>query len=204
MTRNMSKSETIFHHNNLDVDLSCFLTQPSVRAMTFNVQQTPEYHLFSAGEWEYSLSVMLFTDPERKHMYKSNAGIELNQRLWVELKSSGLDDKLTSVVTKDCWATNQPASNASLRYDIIINGCPNPDDATVQVSGNGVGTSNYFSFQAFHFVGGTLDIFLHCLVDLCDKASGDCAPSCDQKSRVTRSVNSYYNEPNLVTITFIH
>ncbi|XP_053733757.1 alpha-tectorin-like [Synchiropus splendidus] len=209
MTRNMSQSETIFRHNNLDVDLSCFLTQPSIQTLTFNVKdwsvaRSPEYYLFSAGEWEYSLSVMLFTDPERKHMYKSNAGIELNQRLWVELKSSGLDDKLTSVVTKDCWATDQPASNASLRYDIIINGCPNPDDPTVQITGNGLGTSNYFSFPAFQFVGGTLDIFLHCLVDLCDKASGDCAPSCDQKSRVTRSVKSYYNEPNLITMTFIH
>ncbi|XP_053733758.1 alpha-tectorin-like [Synchiropus splendidus] len=197
MTRNMTQSETIFRHNNLDVDLSCFLTQPSIQTLTFNVKhrwvfkcvnppprprldwsvpRSSEYHLFSAREWQYSLSMMLFTDPERKHMYKSNAGIELNQRLWVELKSSGLDDKLTSVVTKDCWATDQAASNASLRYDIIINGCPNPDDPTVTTNGNGLGTSNYFSFQGFQFVGGTLDIFLHCLVDLCDKARGDCAP----------------------------
>ncbi|KAK1875215.1 Alpha-tectorin [Dissostichus eleginoides] len=54
----------------------------------------------------------------------------------------GLDANMVAMVTDSCWATNQASPDDSLRYDLIINGCPNPADDTVQMQGNGQGTSS--------------------------------------------------------------
>ena len=42
--------------------------------------------------------------------------------------------------------------------------------------GNGVGTSNYFSFKMFQFSGEDADLYLHCEVKLCPTQSGSCDP----------------------------
>lgn len=59
---------------------------------------------------------------------------------------------------------------------LFLSRCPNKADQTVMVEGNGLGTSNVFSFNAFEFSGETSAIYLHCKVELCPKEGKSCAP----------------------------
>lgn len=54
--------------------------------------------------------------------------------------------------------------------------CPNPADNTVQVMGNGRGSSTTFFFNAFQFTGKNRNVFLHCRVRLCVQRDNDCIP----------------------------
>lgn len=76
----------------------------------------------SSGVWNYSLTMEAYTNPDRKTPLDSDMDIELNQKLWVEMKTTGLDDNAVALVTDSCWATDQPSANGNLRYDLIING----------------------------------------------------------------------------------
>lgn len=151
---------------------------------------------------------MAYTDPDRTEAILPSTNVQLDQKVWMELKADGLDENMV-LVTDSCWATDQPAPTGSLRYDLVIKGCetqrcarwlnlslwllaspchvcffmflsrcPNPADQTVQVEGNGVGTSNYFSFNMFQFSGKTGDVFLHCRLQLCVGQSNTCEPVC--------------------------
>lgn len=75
-----------------------------------------------SGTWNYTLVMKAYADAERTQAIDSNTGIELQQKVWVELKTDGLDDKLIAVVTDSCWATNQASPNGNVRYNLIING----------------------------------------------------------------------------------
>lgn len=57
---------------------------------------------------------------------------------------------------------------------LFLSRCPNPADLTVQVKGNGVGTSNSFSFDMFEFSGKNNEVYLHCKLELCLKKSNTC------------------------------
>lgn len=61
---------------------------------------------------------------------------------------------------------------------LFLNSCPNPADETVKVEGNGLGTSNYFSFNMFQFSGTTGGVYLHCRLVLCVRQGDTCAPVC--------------------------
>lgn len=63
-----------------------------------------------------------YTDPDRMQAIEPSAVFQLDQKVWVELKTNGLDEKMVHLVTDSCWATNQPSPNGSLRYDLIMKG----------------------------------------------------------------------------------
>ena len=75
-----------------------------------------------SGAWEYTLTMKAYTDASRTQAVSSSTEILLDQTVWVELKTAGLDDKLVAVVTDSCWATNDKSPTADLKYDLIKNG----------------------------------------------------------------------------------
>ena len=75
-----------------------------------------------SGAWKYTLTMKAYTDADRTQAVESSTEIQLEQTIWVELKTDGLDDKLVAVVTDSCWATNEASSSGSLRYDLIVKG----------------------------------------------------------------------------------
>lgn len=77
----------------------------------------------ASEKWNYTLTMKSYADAGRTEAIQPSASIQLNQRLWVELKSEGLDDKMLALVTDSCWATNQPSPNSSVRYNLITKGC---------------------------------------------------------------------------------
>ncbi|KAM4565562.1 uromodulin-like [Fundulus diaphanus] len=130
-----------------------------------------------------------FTDAGRTQAVDLNTEVRLNQKIWVELDTDGLDEDLVAVVTNSCWATDRASPTAGRRYYLIKNGCPNSEDQTVKVEGNGEGTSNFFSFNMFQFTGSSAEVYLHCKLQLCVKQGNVCIPTCDGARR-HRSVRS--------------
>lgn len=53
---------------------------------------------------------------------ESSTEIQLNQKVWLQLKTEGLDGDLVAIVTDSCWATTQPSTDSSPRYDLVIAG----------------------------------------------------------------------------------
>ena len=76
----------------------------------------------TSGEWSYNLSMNAYTDAEHTNAVQSDKDIQLDEKIWVELKAEGLDENMIVLVTDSCWATSQPSPSGSLRYNLIING----------------------------------------------------------------------------------
>lgn len=74
------------------------------------------------GDFNYTLMMNTYDDPGRKNLVGPTTQIELNQKVWVELRMEELDGDWVALVTKSCWATNQPSPYGGLRYDLIMNG----------------------------------------------------------------------------------
>ncbi|XP_047242797.1 alpha-tectorin-like isoform X1 [Girardinichthys multiradiatus] len=168
------------------IDFSCIQTQPDIQTAIF---RSSVVQVISSGPWRYSLTMKAYTDPGRTQAVYSNTEVRLNQKIWVELDTDGLDEKLVAVVTDSCWATDQASPTGGRKYYLIKNGCPNSEDQTVTVEGNGEGTSNYFSFNMFQFTGSSAELYLHCKLQLCVKQENSCVKNCDgaRKRRFARS-----------------
>ncbi|XP_072252972.1 alpha-tectorin-like, partial [Leuresthes tenuis] len=206
MTQNISTSGEISRHDVVKMDFSCYYAQPDVKSLAIKLRHSSVIQHISSGEWNYTLTMEAYTDPNRRQSIDSNTEILLNEKLWVELKAGGLDESIVAVVTDSCWATNRPSPDGSLRYNLIINGCPNPDDHTVKVEGNGLGTSNYFSFNTFQFSGENSNVYLHCKVELCIRQSDNCIQRCSQSLRERRSAKPEQEDdhPAFITMTWTY
>ncbi|XP_072322128.1 alpha-tectorin-like [Eucyclogobius newberryi] len=184
----------VVRHDQFDLEFSCFYTQPEVKSMALKIKDSSVVQKIQAGAWNYSLSMKTYLDMGRTKPITQNTELQLDQRVWVELKATGLDSNLLSLVTESCWATKEPTFNASLRYNLIQNSCSNPADKTIEMKGNGRSTWNYFAFNVFKFSGDTSDVYLHCKVELCVKSKDLCTQVCGGKSRRRRRMASLYNE----------
>ncbi|XP_036965799.1 alpha-tectorin-like [Acanthopagrus latus] len=206
MTRNSSLFGLINRHDPVHIDFSCYYSQPDIKSLAIKLKDSSVNRQITSGEWNYNLTMKLYTNFDSKVAIQSSTEINLDQKIWVELKTGGLDDSIVRVVTDSCWATNQPSPSGSLRYDLIIKGCPNPADETVKVEGNGLGTSNYFSFNMFQFSGTTGGVYLHCRLVLCVRQGDTCAPRCNQAERRRRSVMSKYEDekPTFITMAWTY
>ncbi|XP_053185065.1 alpha-tectorin-like [Scomber japonicus] len=196
-----SSGSKITRHDEVKIDLSCFYTKTKEETMSFKIKSSSVTQTIVSGAWEYTLTMKAYTDASRTQAVSSSTEILLDQTVWVELKTAGLDDKLVAVVTDSCWATNDKSPTAELKYDLIKNGCPDSADKTVKVESNGKGTSTYFSFNMFQFSGKSGDVYLHCKLNLCVKKGNTCAKSCDGGKRRRRSARNRYVDENPAFIT---
>ncbi|KAK2863420.1 hypothetical protein Q5P01_002953 [Channa striata] len=201
ITNQNSSSDIITHNDQVYIHFSCVETQPDVKTMSFRIKDSSVIQHITSGAWSYTLTMKAYTNAERTQAVEPSTEVQLDQRIWVELKTDGLDGSLVGMVTDSCWATSEPSANGSLRYDLIINGCVNPADQTVMVEGNGLGTSNYFTFNMFQFTGNSGDIYLHCKLQLCVKQNNSCVPVCNQVGRRQRSVKPIYEDEAVAFIT---
>uniref|UniRef100_A0A3B3Y8X6 ZP domain-containing protein n=1 Tax=Poecilia mexicana TaxID=48701 RepID=A0A3B3Y8X6_9TELE len=201
MTQNISMFGLITRHDKVHMDFSCYYSQPDVKTLSIRFRQSSVIQHISSGEWKYNLTMEAYTSRDRTKPIDSDADIDLNQRLWVELKTYGLEEDRVAVVTDSCWATDRPSPAGGLRYNLIINGCPNPKDPTVAVEGNGLGTSTVFSFNTFQFTGSSGNVFLHCKVELCVRQGDNCIQRCAQTARGRRSARPEYETVNLAFIS---
>ncbi|XP_039892338.1 deleted in malignant brain tumors 1 protein-like [Simochromis diagramma] len=203
MTQN-SSSDIITRHDQVYIDFSCVQTQPDIKTATFRIRDSSVIQHITSGVWDYTLTMKAFTNVSHTQAVESSIEVQLNQKIWVELKTDGLDGDVVVVVTDSCWATDQPSPDSTLRYDLIINGCANPADQTVQVEDNGLGTSNYFSFNMFEFTGGSGEVFLHCKLHVCPKQEYSCLQTCPGAARRRRYTRSKYEGEAFISMAWTH
>lgn len=75
-----------------------------------------------SGEWRYNLSMNAYTDDAYTQAINPDKEINLNERVYIELKVVGLDENTLSLVIDSCWATPEPSPNGNLNYNIILHG----------------------------------------------------------------------------------
>ncbi|XP_017297451.1 pancreatic secretory granule membrane major glycoprotein GP2-like [Kryptolebias marmoratus] len=174
---NQNVTDLITRHDQVFIELSCFHPQPELKTVAFSIKDH-SYMDVTSGEWTYNVSMIPYTDEKCTKIVATGTEVKLNQKVWVVLKTQGLDEETIAVVTDSCWATSVSDADSKPRHDLIIDGCANPLDGTVHVKQNGVGTSTYFSFNMFEFTRHPDNVHLHCKLRLCLKKDNNCVPDC--------------------------
>lgn len=200
-TGNSTNFGIITRHDDVHLDFSCQYIQPDVKSLSIKIKDSSVIQQLVSGEWRYNLSMNAYTDDAYTQAINPDKEINLNERVYIELKVVGLDENTLSLVIDSCWATPEPSPNGNLNYNIILHGCPNPVDPTIGVVSNGLGLSSYFFLSVFQFNGRTSDVYMHCKAVLCVKQNQSCAPECSQVRRKRRATMSKYEERNLALIT---
>ncbi|XP_045908564.1 uromodulin-like isoform X2 [Micropterus dolomieu] len=204
-TSNTSVDTVITRDRQVVIDFSCFYTQPDLKNVAFLIKDGSVVQQIVSGAWNYTLMMNTYTDAGLTQLVGPTTKIGLNQKIWMALKTEGLDDNMVAVVTDSCWATSESSPESLPRYELITKGCKNPADKTVNINGNGVGTSNAFSFNMFEFAGKSSEIYLHCKLQLCVTQGKSCVPNCSGGgNRKRRSLMpKYANEtPAVITMAW--
>ncbi|XP_063788463.1 pancreatic secretory granule membrane major glycoprotein GP2-like [Pseudophryne corroboree] len=144
-------------------------------------------NIYIDGVGEFKAYMALYIDSTYVIPYQgSNVSLSTSDFLYAGVFVLGGDDSRFLLVMNSCYATPTESPDDSLRYYLIIDSCPNKEDATIHILENGVSRKGRFSVQVFKFPGNYNNVYLHCAISLCDKADGSCEPSCsrarDQKA----------------------
>uniref|UniRef100_A0A3B4DKV2 ZP domain-containing protein n=1 Tax=Pygocentrus nattereri TaxID=42514 RepID=A0A3B4DKV2_PYGNA len=177
----------------LELHFSCIyqLSQTLTMDMEFNPLQSIVHKTLPDGQGMYQVSMIPFQDAAFSHPYNGSEDIVVDQRIYVEVIVKGVDSRQISTVIDACWVTPVNDQNFAVRWDLIINKCPNPDDNTVKVLQNGVSTTSRFSFKMLAFNDNYSKVFLHCAIHLCLLQGNNCAANCSpgHQDRAGRSVD---------------
>ncbi|KAF6732048.1 Alpha-tectorin, partial [Oryzias melastigma] len=148
-----------------------------------------------AGSGSYHIRMTSYTDPDFRFPFTNETDIEVDEMLYVKVKTEGVDQHQLATILDSCWATPINTEDYPIRWDLIINECPNPEDGTVELIQSGVSTVAQFSFRMFTFKNFS-SIFVHCNVHLCLLNSSDCTPQCDSDHRrFKRDLSHYDHQP---------
>ncbi|XP_067285886.1 alpha-tectorin-like [Pseudorasbora parva] len=162
--------------------LSFRCAYPQRQTLSMNVEinslESIVHRTLPAGEGSYRVRMIPYQDEEFIRPFTGKVDAELNQQMYVEVRVEGVDSRQFALVMDTCWATPVNDPDYSLRWDLILSECPNPDDNTVELLQNGVSTSSHFSFRMFIFTANSTKLYLHCAVHLCLLSSNRCSLDC--------------------------
>ncbi|XP_013875232.1 alpha-tectorin-like [Austrofundulus limnaeus] len=173
----------ITRNDHVFIEFSCYRPQPELKSVAFKVKDSSYVQIVNSGEWNYTVSMTPYIDEKCTKVVATETDVKLDQKVWVVIKTEGLDPNTISVVAQTCWATSVSDPESSPTYNLIADGCPNADDGTVQVWKNGQGTSTRFSFNMFEFTRQPNEVYLHCQLRLCLKNTKNCVPVCAKRRR---------------------
>ncbi|XP_052426097.1 alpha-tectorin-like [Carassius gibelio] len=177
----------------LKLSFSC--VYPQTQTLSMNVEINPlesvVHKTLPAGEGRYQVRMIPYEDDEFTRPFTGRVDAELDQKMNVEVHVEGVDNRQFALVMDTCWATPVNDPDYSLRWDLIVRECPNPNDDTVELLQNGVSTSSRFSFRMFIFTANSTKLYLHCAVHLCLMSSNRCSTDCNsgQQWRERRSLD---------------
>ncbi|XP_051745296.1 uromodulin-like isoform X2 [Ctenopharyngodon idella] len=190
------KSEGLISREKI-LKLSFSCAYPQTQTLSMNVEINPlesiVHKSLPAGEGRYRVRMIPYQDDEFTLPFTGAVDAELDQEMHVEVRVEGVDSRQFALVTDTCWATPVNDPNYDLRWDLIVQECPNPDDDTVELLQNGVSTSSRFSFRMFIFTANSTKLYLHCAVHLCLLSSNRCSTNCTSGPhwRERRSLDFY-------------
>ncbi|KAI4899345.1 hypothetical protein NFI96_020727, partial [Prochilodus magdalenae] len=178
----------------LELRFSCIykLRQTLTMGMEFSPLQSIVHKTLPDGQGMYQVRMIPYQDAAFSHPYNGTEDIEVDQRIFMEVTVQGVDGRQIATVIDSCWVTPVNDQNYAVRWDLIINRCPNPGDNTVKVLQNGVSTAAHFFFKMLAFNGNYSKVFLHCCIHLCLLQNNNCAANCSpgHQHRAGRSVDT--------------
>ncbi|XP_078793558.1 pancreatic secretory granule membrane major glycoprotein GP2-like [Oryzias latipes] len=158
-----------------------------------------------AGVGVYHMRMTPYQDAAFRFPFTSNTNIEMvvDERLYIEVRTEGVDQQQISTVLDSCWATPVNIANYPVRWDLIAEECPNPDDGTVELVQNGISTVARFSFKMFTFTNFS-SIFIHCNVHLCLLRHNNCTAHCypGHPTRFRRDLS--YHDSSAISVGPLH
>ncbi|XP_041830785.1 alpha-tectorin-like isoform X2 [Melanotaenia boesemani] len=154
-----------------------------------------------AGQGLYHMRMIPYQDADFRFPLSSERNIEMvvDERFYVEVRTEGVDQRQISTILDSCWATPINMATYPVRWDLIIEECPNPEDGTVEMIQNGVSTVSRFSFKMFTF-NNFSSIYLHCNVHLCLLRNNNCSAHCypGHHTRFRRDVS--YHDSTFISL----
>ncbi|XP_020555957.2 uromodulin-like [Oryzias latipes] len=144
-----------------------------------------------------------YMDPDFHFPFTSETDIEVDEKLYVEVQTEGVDQHQLATILDSCWATPVNTGDYSVCWDLITNECPNPDDGTVELVQNGISTVARFSFSMFTFTNFS-SIFIHCNVHLCLLRHNNCTAHCypGHPTRFRRDLS--YHDSSAISVGPLH
>ncbi|XP_044035416.1 IgGFc-binding protein [Siniperca chuatsi] len=187
----------ISRQRNIHLRFSC--EYPLAQALSMDVGINPVESVvrkkLPSGYGQYHMRMIPYQDAGFHFPLTSDRNIEMeiDQRLYVEVRTEGVDERQISTILDSCWATPVNIANYPVRWDLISAECPNSADGTVELVQNGISTVARFSFRMFTFTNFS-SIYLHCQVHLCLLKHNNCSAHCypGYHRRVARDV-SYHD-----------
>ncbi|XP_077305976.1 uromodulin-like [Lithobates pipiens] len=168
--------------NTLNITLQCSYELDMISSLNF--AQHPflsSINIPVPGIGEFQVYMALYKDINATIPYSgSEVVLSTDQFLHVGIFFLGGTSSDLVLVMKNCYVTPRNDANDSQKYYIIQNSCPILQNGTVSVLQNGVSNKGRVSAQMLKFVENSDKVYLHCVVSLCDKRAGPCAPDCSR------------------------
>ncbi|XP_019127471.2 alpha-tectorin-like [Larimichthys crocea] len=168
------------------------LTQALSMAVGINPVESIVSKKLPSGRGQFHTRMIPYEDAGFRFPLTSNTNIamEVDERLYVEVRTEGVDQRQISTILDSCWATPVNLAGYPVRWDLITEECPNQEDGTVDLVQNGISTVARFSFRMFTFTNFS-SIYLHCQVHLCLLRHNNCSAHCypGYHRRVERDVS---------------
>ncbi|XP_070783569.1 alpha-tectorin-like [Enoplosus armatus] len=186
----------ISREKSIHLHFSC--EYPLAQALSMDVGINPLESIVNkrlpSGLGRYHLRMIPYEDagfrfPLTKNM---NVEMEIDQRLYIEVQTEGVDERQISTILDSCWATPFNDASYPVRWDLITKECPDPEDDTVELVQNGISTVARFSFRMFTFTNFS-SLYLHCQVHLCLLRHNNCSAHCypGYPTRVARDISHH-------------
>jgi hypothetical protein len=158
---------------------------------------------FVTEKGEFDVAMKVYSDESFTPASEVNerTPIKLNTPVYVSLdlnRPFAWQNIVLSI--RNCFATDQTQSSVETDnwYSLISGMCVQPQDDSVVMLENGMGTNARFKFNMFKWRTKTSYIYMHCEVYLCDVEKEECSRSddtiCTGADRVRRSAPEI-NEP---------
>uniref|UniRef100_A0A3B5R3D0 Uncharacterized LOC102233503 n=1 Tax=Xiphophorus maculatus TaxID=8083 RepID=A0A3B5R3D0_XIPMA len=196
MKKSPTSEEPEYH-----LKISCFYDINTSQTVAFNtrLRRSEPYAENSKGQLQVVMRLALDDSYSTFQNYEEYPIAKyLQQPLYFEVELLKSTNPLISLELENCWATQGKDRTSQPRWDLIINGCPNPADP-YQVVFHPVWTDarvrypshfKRFEIQMFAFADGKDDmstkLFVHCDIVICDSKNplgGICGGQCSNPKR---------------------
>lgn len=196
----------VAHTSPVDPDyrqtISCYYIVNNTKTLTFSSKPRLYDPKAEIGSGLFMIQMRLSQDPSYEYFYQAEdfpVTKYLRQPLYFEVELQSSDTHL-ELILEHCWATRDEDRTSVPSWDIIVDGCENPDDSYATTfhpvaMDSRVSVPSHikrFSMKMFAFVHDENvlqdEIYVHCDVVICDQTSpaegicqGQCAYSTGSK-----------------------
>uniref|UniRef100_A0A4W5P5K7 Zona pellucida protein AX 2 n=1 Tax=Hucho hucho TaxID=62062 RepID=A0A4W5P5K7_9TELE len=198
--------------------VSCYYVVNATRTLAFLTRLRDNVPFAETGTGRLTVRMRLAQDASYNtfHQEEDYPVVRyLRQPLHFEVELTKSSDPKVALVLDHCWATLNEDRDSRPRWNLIINGCENPEDPYRVVFPPVVADARVhfpphvkrFEVHMFSFTNDAVEpsgqVFVHCDVVICDASSpsdGPCSGQCvnqDNPKRGQRHVKDFFEEHHL-------